>query len=183
MKIELSALAALALVAAVVNTSPLAAPVDIRPADGGPLGEPGDASTDCADRIKIAPVLQMTQAGYTLSGPILRSLQVDSSGLVILSERNPAGGGSSARMLQVGPERARALSEGLQALDASSLCDASQQVFDMPLTTVTVHSGGADSAAHSYSYWIAEEGQRDVEAMITRFVSDALQGDAQPRPR
>ena len=180
MKIELSALAALALVAAAVNTSPLAAPADIRPANSGPLGGPVDTSADCADRIKVAPVLQMTQAGYTLSGPFMRSLQVDSSGLVILSERNPAGGGSSARMLHVGPDRARGLSEGLRAMGAGSLCDANQQVLDLPLTTVTVHSGGADSAAHSYSYWIAEGGQQDVEAMITRFVSDALQTDAKP---
>lgn len=176
MKIELSALAALALVAAAANSSPLAASADVRPYAGPPISDiggsaPGGAD-QCVDHIQVAPVLQMTHAGYTLTGPVMRSLHVDSSGLVIMSEQNPAGGGSSAQMFHVGPDRVRALAIQLEELEADSLCDARTQVYDVPLTTVTVFSGGADSRAHSYSYWLAEGGQRLVEEEITRFIMD-----------
>lgn len=174
MKLELSTLAALALAAAA--SAPAAPPAQgeivsaRRVADMQEIG--GSAGDACVDSIEVAPVLQMTRAGSTLLGPSMDSLMVYSNGLVIMCMQSPAGGGSSAQMFQVDPARISSLRFALEELEASRQCDARVQAYDLPLTTVTVFTGDADAKAHSYSYWIAEGGQRAVEDEIMSFVHD-----------
>lgn len=180
MKLEISTLAALALA---VATGPLAAPGDGAVAQRAPLAQQIDSTgTDtCIDSIAVAPVLNVTSAGYTLAGASMNSLQVYSNGLVVMSQQSPVGGGSQAQMFNIGPQRVRDLQIQLEELDADSQCDARTQVYDVPLTTVTVYGSGATSRAHSYSYWIAEGSQQPIEAEIQSFIHDIALREAMNR--
>lgn len=172
MKLELSTVAALA---ALVASSPLAAPGDGVSAQRAPVAsplDPGAGNDQCIDSIAVAPVLNVTSAGYTLAGPAMNSLQVYSNGLVVISQQSPVGGGSQAQMFNLSPQRVKDLADQLEELEAGSQCDARHQVYDVPLTTVTVYSSGATSRAHSFSYWIAEGSQQPIADEIQNFIHD-----------
>ena len=127
----------------------------------------------CVDSIRLAPVVQMTKAGDTLLGPSLSTVMIYSNGLVTMSSMDPLGGGSSAQMLHVAPQDVRDLEADLAEIGAASICDARITVYDVPLTTVSVSRGAADSMTHTYSYWLAEGRQADVESAILDFIMNA----------
>lgn len=132
-----------------------------------------EQSDQCIDAIQIAPVIQMTKAGNTLLGPSMSTVMIYSNGLVTMSSVDPRGGGSGAQMLHVDRRDVMDLQADLAEIGAGSICDAQTTVFDVPLTTVSVSRGASDSMTHSYSYWLAEGRQADVESAILDFIMNS----------
>lgn len=67
MKFDLSALATLTVVAAAASTSPLAAPMDFRPADRDQIRGSVDAAASSASRIDVAPAVDPVTVSTTLN--------------------------------------------------------------------------------------------------------------------
>ncbi|MEM9381414.1 MAG: hypothetical protein AAGB93_15780 [Planctomycetota bacterium] len=136
---------------------------------GGPIGGPG-----CLDRIAMSPVATMTTAGSTLlGGPIMSSITIYSNGLILTSE-TALGGASAAGTAFVDPSSVEDLAQTLRAAGAFELCDQSYDVYDVPLRTVTVFSGGQDARAHSYSYYVPDEGHQQAEDAILGFLVETV---------
>lgn len=127
----------------------------------------------CADSIKIAPVVQMTKAGATLLGESLSTVVIYSNGLITMSSIDPRHEGSSAQMLHVSPQDVLDLEADLAKIGAASICDSEITVYDVPLTTVSVSRGSADGMTHSYSYWFAQGSQVAVESAILDLIMNA----------
>ncbi len=170
-KLALSALA-LAAAAFAVASAPLAEAEGEVKATAASLGphQQVTPSIGCSDWIRMNPVVMRTSAGATLLGPTMSSIAIYSNGLVVMSEATGTGGASAAGQTYIDPLLVAELSRDIQALGAFRQCDETQQVYDVPLTTMTVFGRGPDALAHSYSYWIGTEDQRAIDAMVRDFI-------------
>jgi hypothetical protein len=129
----------------------------------------------CPNFFVNEPLVVYDITGYTLTGLLHLHLTVYSSGTAQISE---AGGGagpfpfvSMADVAYVTPEAAEKLWKTVVTADAMSICDYALQVSDVPLTTITVHRGDTNSAAHTYSYWVAGTPQMQaVDNAIQNFI-------------
>lgn len=134
-------------------------------------GTPITPTSPC-DSITGAPLVSMEVSGGTLTGLIYARLSVSDDGIATYV----AGGGMTQPMaatiqtVSVPPSAIQQLQKDIRESHAFTLCDVATVVNDMPMTTVTVFSGGADARAHTFSYFFPAIGDNSkLHDALTKF--------------
>jgi hypothetical protein len=130
------------------------------------------AAPGCVDVFPHHPIVVYEISGGTLAGPLDQELLVYGDGSARLSSSTANFGAGSSQLTFVGDAAAAALITSLSQNGAFQLCDVPDQVSDMPLSTLTVMRGNTDSRVHTYSWFLAPQGQHaTVEQILQSFIS------------
>jgi hypothetical protein len=128
----------------------------------------------CANFQRREPIVMWDVTGYTLAGALVHGrLVVYNDGVTSVSSGN-----GDVRIEAVAPAAAQALRGDLIQAGATTLCDQKQVTADMPLTTLTMFVGSTEAQAHTFSYWVANNGYAAVQAAIDGFLATHFPGFA-----
>jgi len=129
-------------------------------------------TASCANTQRREPIVMWDVTGNTVAGPVHGQLVVYNDGVTSVSSGN-----GGVRTEAVAPAVVQALRGDLIQAGATTLCDQ-KQVTDMPLTTLTMFVGSTDAQAHTFSYWVANNGYAAVQAEIDDFLATHFPGFA-----
>ena len=121
--------------------------------------------------VRREPIVMWDVTGYNLAGRVHGRLVVYNDGVTSVSSL----GNGDVRSETVPLAAAQALRRDLIQAGATTLCDQTN-VTDMPLTTLTMFVGNTDAQAHTFSFWVANNGYAAVQAEIDDFLATHFPG-------
>ncbi len=130
----------------------------------------------CVDVFPHHPIVVYEVSGGTLAGPLDQELIVYGDGSARLSSATANFGAGSSRQAFIGDAAAAALITSLSQNGAFQLCDLSDQVSDMPLSTLTVMRGNTDSRVHTFSWFFAQGQHATAEQILQTFIATNFPG-------
>ncbi|HUR27457.1 MAG TPA: hypothetical protein VM509_04670 [Planctomycetota bacterium] len=125
----------------------------------------------CANVLAHEPLLLYEIVGSTLAAQIDRTLSVYADGSVRLASASDAGPGK-CRIVHVDPSLVSELHQALVATGGWTLCDDTRIVTDVPLRTLTLLGKTPTTRAHTFSYWLGDEGYEAVDLVLEQFIAD-----------
>ena len=128
------------------------------------------APTPCPNKIGFEPVVTYEVSGTTFAGPLYQHLTVYNNGHALFA-RKTTFTDPVVEAVQVTPADVAQLRDDLAATGAFGLCDLPPQGADIPLTTITVFSGGTDARSHTFSFFFSAGGQAAAKQVIEAFIT------------
>jgi hypothetical protein len=133
-----------------------------------------DANVACTSNVvRREPIVMWDVTGHNLAGPVHGRLVVYNDGVTSVSSL----GNGDVRSETIAPALAQALRRDLIQAGATTLCDQTNAT-DMPLTTLTMFVGNTDAQAHTFSYWVANNGYAAIQAEIDDLLATHFPGFA-----
>ncbi len=130
-------------------------------------------ASGCANVIVHEPLLVYEVRGGTIAGPFDLHLVVYSDGAARIADLTDAEIPRGAAA-QTDPDAVSDLMRDLERVGGMIDCDSLGTYTDVPLHTLTMLKPGTDARAHTFSWWIPENGAGAMEVRIQEFIAEAF---------
>lgn len=136
---------------------------------GGGTQSQGQLQSIVKNPIQREPIVMFDVSGSTFLGPVLEHLTIYNDGLASYSNASPTGS-TSVGSAMISSQEINKLIQALEEANAGTLQDQEGTVSDVPLTTVTLFSGGTNAQAHTYSYWLGWDNYAAADDVLSEFI-------------